>query len=208
MKSLSFTGIPGQFIAQWAHPELAHCMNHKVKSEVLVVSDSPAMIWGGEPTLPSLRSHFDLVVLNLFDLKDLELGLELLAEKLAPKGYFAMVFYHWPAMTNWFAYNLFPELKSQDRDRWLSGQKLLDEFLEMGRVQVVEREVTKLPTHYLEGVDLIKIFRDYWSSCYQADESFFVAISGVLDNFEHFLKKTNSNLDLSVESIFGIKEWE
>ena len=208
MKSLSFTGIPGQLIAQWVHPELSHCLKHSEGNEALIIGDSSWSTWIGESAAPASRSHFECIALNLFDLKDLESGLELLATKLASNGYFAIVFYHWPAMTNWFAYNLFPELKSKDQEQWLLGSKTLDDFLEMGTVQVVEREISKLPTQYLEGVDLIKIFRDHWSGRHQdADENFFDVLNVALDDFEHFLKQTNSNLDLSVESVFGIKEW-
>lgn len=207
MKSFKFGAIPGDLIAEYPHPELSHCLS--ALSGFHTVLNLGSNHWLSNNSLPiDSEQTADLAMLNLSSALDLEDTLSILSRSLSKQGYFAMVFFHWPAMQQWLIYELRPELKSSDQELWISGQKVLNDFFEEGRVQVIEREVHQLAPDFLEGVDLLDLVRRHWLDRHHiVDQALLEDLSEILQDLNGFLERTNSNLDLSIESIFGIKEW-
>ncbi len=206
MTSFNFAGIPSELLSRLPHREISHCLESKQNSKVLNLGDNKWLPDSDETYI--MGEKFDLAVVNLGSAPPIGESLDRVVNDLNLNGYFGLIFLHWPGMRKWFVYELRDDLLERDQEIWEKSCKALDDFLSEGAIQVVEREVLNLPPNFLEGVDLMKLFEQHWSTFdFSFDSLLRQEVGDVLRNIESFLETSNSNLDLCVESIFGVREW-
>jgi len=206
MTSLSLAGIPGGLLKTYSHKEISHCLRVNESQSILNLNTGKAL--SGDGNEYSNSQKFDLAVVNLAARTSLGNCLNQLVQYLKPSGYFGLIFFHWPSMRNWFVYELQNDLLKVDQRKWEEGCRSLDQFLDEGKIQVVEREVIQISPDFLENTDLISLFeqhRNSFSDCF--DDLVLEKIKNTLLNLEGFLESSHSNLDLYIESIFGVREW-
>ena len=206
MTSFRLSGIPGDLLRTYSHKEISHCSSVKKAQRVLKLGSNNLLSL--EDQTSSKSEKFDLAVVNLSVMPSSIDSLNRLVKDLKPSGYFGLLFFHWPSMRNWFIYELQSNLLKRDQQIWEKSCRQLNEFLDEGTIQVVEREVIQISPKFLENIDLIALFEEHCSSfndCF--DELVLVKIKNTLLNLEDFLGHSNSNLDLYIESVFGVREW-
>lgn len=206
MTSLRMAGIPGGLLKKYSHKEISHCLKVKESRSILDLNIDDEFSEVGSRYCSSQK--FDLAVVNLATMPSVVHCLNQLVQCLKPSGYFGLLFFHWPSMRNWFVYELHTNLLEIDARNWEEACRSLDQFLAEGKIQVVEREVIQLSPNFLENTDLIGLFEQHrgsFNDCF--DELVLDKIKNTLLNLEGFLENSNSNLDLYIESVFGIREW-
>ena len=206
MTSLRLAGIPGDLLLNYPHQEISHCIGKKKSPSVLDLGDNRWLPPLGDGHVRSQK--FDLAVANLASMPSLASCLNQITQELNASGYFGLIFFHLPRMQDWFVYEIEDSLREIDQRNWEEGCRLLDQFLGEGKIQVVEREIIQISPNFLENTDLVGLFERHHNSfadCF--DELVLDKIKHALHNVEDFLESSNSNLDLFIESIFGVKEW-
>ena len=206
MTSFSFAAIPADLLSRWPHREISHCLEVKPSSKVLSLGQNQ-WVSNLSDTF-NTDEKFDLAMVNLGSTSSIVGSLNRVVNNLKPNGYFGATFFHWPGMKQWFVYELQNDLLLRDRKMWEEGCRVLDGFLGEGKIQVVEREILEISPSFLEGVDLIKLFQQHWNSFDSCVDNLLMGkVESALQNIGGFLESSNSNLDLCIESIFGIREW-
>lgn len=206
MTSLRLAGIPGDLLVNYPHQEISYCIGKKKSPSVLDLGNNRWLPPIGDSHVKSKK--FDLAVANLASMPSLFNCLNQITQELDASGYFGLIFFHLPRMQDWFVYELEDSLREIDQRIWEEGCKSLDQFLGEGEIQVVEREIIQISPNFLENTDLVSLFErhhDSFADC--LDELVLDKIKYALHNVEDFLESSNSNLDLFIESIFGVKEW-
>ena len=203
MTSLSLAGIPGDLLKRYSHREISHCLKVNESQSVFRLNTIEEFF-----AADNNSENFDLAMLNLAVMPSIVSCLNQLVQHLKPSGYFGLIFFHWPSMQNWFVYELQSNLFEVDQRKWEEGCRSLDQFLDEGKIQVVEREVIRVSPDFLENTDLIGLFEQHRGSFSDSfDDLVLGKVKNTLLNLEGFLESSNSNLDLYIESIFGVREW-
>ncbi len=206
MTSISLAGIPGCLLKKYSHREISHCIRVKASQSILSLGGDECLTQTDNTAFS--EEKFDLAIVNLAAMPSMLDSLNRVVTHLKPSGYFGLVFFHLPSMRNWFIYELEKDLLKRDQLIWDKGSRLLDDFLGEGLIQVVEREIVQIPPDFLEGTDLIGLFDQHCESfndCF--DDLVLGKIKRTLSNLGYFLENSNSNLDIYIESIFGVREW-